>query len=167
MKFSVRQLTFCAAVAAVYAALTLVLAPISFGLIQLRAAEALCVLPFFVPETAWGLFVGCLISNIFGGFGVPDMVFGSLATLVSAWLTSRIRNRPLACLPPVVMNAVVIGCVLTAELTETNFLRTFALNAATIALGEAGAMFCLGLPLMYLLPKWKFFRNIISGLSGR
>ena len=41
-----------AAVAAIYAALTLALAPISYGAVQVRVSEALTVLPFFMPRSA-------------------------------------------------------------------------------------------------------------------
>lgn len=81
MKISTRKLAAAAVVGAAYAALTLVLAPISFGLVQFRVSEALCILPAFVPCTAWGLWAGCAIANLAGGYGLPDIVFGSLATL--------------------------------------------------------------------------------------
>ena len=81
MKISTRKLASAAVVGAAYAALTLLLAPISFGLVQFRVSEALCILPAFVPFTAWGLWAGCAIANLAGGYGIPDIVFGSLATL--------------------------------------------------------------------------------------
>ena len=81
MKISTRKLASAAVVGAAYAALTLLLAPISFGLVQLRVSEALCILPAFLPCTAWGLWAGCAIANLAGGYGLPDIVFGSLATL--------------------------------------------------------------------------------------
>ena len=65
-----------AVIAARYAALTLALYPISFGAVQFRVSEALCILPAFVPFTAWGLWAGCAIANLAGGYGIPDIVFG-------------------------------------------------------------------------------------------
>ena len=68
-----------AIIAAIYAALTLALAPISYGAGQLRVAEALTVLPFVMPRSAVpGLFVGCLLANLFGGGGIWDIVFGAV-----------------------------------------------------------------------------------------
>ncbi len=55
-------------IAAVYATLTILLAPISYGMVQVRVAEMLMVLPYFMPAAVPGLFAGCLIANIFGCF---------------------------------------------------------------------------------------------------
>ena len=118
-----RSIALAAVVGAAYAALTIGLAPISYGPVQFRISEVLCILPYFLPGTAWGLFIGCAVSNIIGG-GVLDIVFGSLATLgaalVTAWLGKKehtVGNSLLACLPPVVFNAVIVGAVVTAVFT--------------------------------------------------
>ena len=91
-------------IAALYAALTIALAPISFGPVQFRVAEALTLLPFFMPEAIPGLFIGCLLANFTGGFGIIDIVFGSAATLLAAWLTYEMPNMWLAAIPPVIVN---------------------------------------------------------------
>ena len=66
--YSVRQLTLAAVIGALYAVLTLTASVfgITYGPVQCRVSEALCVLPFFFPEAKWGLFVGCLIANLPG-----------------------------------------------------------------------------------------------------
>lgn len=156
MRFSVKELTLSAMVAAIYAALTLVLSPISFGTVQFRISEVLCALPFFYPKSIWGLFIGCIISNILGGMGILDIVFGSLATLLAAVCTSKAKKRIIAVLPPVVFNAFVVGAVLAYELGKENFWRSFALNAFWVGLGEAVVMFGVALPLLYILPKTSF-----------
>ena len=99
MKISTRKLASAAVAGAAYAALTLLLAPISFGLVQFRVSEALCILPAFASCTAWGLWAGCAIANLAGGYGLPDIVFGSLATLGAALCMARIakgRRQPLS-----------------------------------------------------------------------
>ena len=101
----------CAVLAALYAGLTVLLAPISYGAFQCRVSEALTLLPFFAPYTMWGLFIGCFLANLYTG-SVLDIVFGSLATLLAAFLTSKCKNKWLAALPPVLVNAVVIGAVI-------------------------------------------------------
>ena len=73
-------LTHAAMIAAIYVVLTLVFQAISFGEIQVRIAEALTILPAFTPAAIPGLFIGCIIGNIFGGSIHPDIIFGSLAT---------------------------------------------------------------------------------------
>ena len=68
-------MTQAAMIAAVYVVLTVVFAPIAFGQVQIRIAEALTILPVFTPAAIPGLFVGCLIGNIFGGSVLPDIIF--------------------------------------------------------------------------------------------
>ena len=70
MKLSIRQIAFCAVIAAVYAALTVAEAGFGSGQVQVRVAEALCVLPFLMPISMWGLFAGCIIANLVSGAGM-------------------------------------------------------------------------------------------------
>ena len=103
---SVLFLVQSAMIAAIYVVLTIVFAPISFGQIQFRIAEALTILPAFTPAAIPGLFVGCLIGNILGGAILPDIIVGSMATLLGAIFTYLLRNRSkwLAPLPPIIAN---------------------------------------------------------------
>jgi uncharacterized membrane protein len=135
-------------IGALYAGLTILLAPISYGMIQVRVAEMLMVLPFFTPAAVPGLFVGCLIANVYGGYGLLDIVFGSLATLISAILVARIKNRYLVPLPPVLINAIIVGFVLHLVLA-----LPFHLTAAWVGLGQLLACYGLGLPLLLILDK--------------
>ena len=104
MKLHTRQLTCAAIVGAAYAVLSIFgsIFGITYGPIQCRFSEALCVLPFLLPETAWGLGVGCLIANLLSPYGILDIVVGSAATLLAALLTARCKKKWLAPLPPVV-----------------------------------------------------------------
>ena len=86
-------LTQAAMIAAIYVVLTVVFQPFSFGEIQVRIAEALTILPVFTPAAIPGLFVGCLIGNIIGGSILPDIVFGSFATLIGALFTYLLRRK--------------------------------------------------------------------------
>ena len=107
-------LTQAAMISALYVVLTFVFAPISFGEVQIRIAEMLTVLPIFTPAAVPGLFVGCLIGNITGGAMLPDVIFGSIATLVGAAGTYCLRNtnRFFAVLPPIVANVLIVPFVL-------------------------------------------------------
>lgn len=162
-KFTVQHLATAAAVGAVYAVLSIFgsVFGVTFGTVQCRFAEALCVLPFFFPETVWGLFVGCLITNLLSPYGLLDIVMGSLTTLLAAFLTSRCKNRWLAPLPPVVCNGILVGGMLAWEQVGFTgaFGVTFALNAASVALGELIACYGLGSLLLWRLPKMPFFKN--------
>ena len=134
-------------IAALYVALVLIFSPISFGPIQCRIAEGLTVLPFLFPEAVPGLFIGCLIANIFGGT-LWDIIAGSLATLFAAWLTSKAPNLFWAAVPPVVVNAVIVGSYL-GKISDIPFY--FAIPY--VAVGQAIACFGIGIPLVRLLQK--------------
>ena len=103
-----------AMIAAIYVVLTVILAPFSYGEVQVRVSEALTILPVFTPAAIPGLFVGCLISNILGGCILPDIIFGSIATLLGACFTYLLRNRNkfLAPLPPIISNILIVPFVL-------------------------------------------------------
>ena len=77
MKINTRNLITAAVVGALYAVLTMVLAPISYGALQFRVSEVLCILPFFMPFTAWGLFVGCIVANLMSTATVLPVVYPS------------------------------------------------------------------------------------------
>ena len=117
---TVRGLTVGALIAAAYTALSLALAPLSFGYAQIRVSEALTLLPLFSPNAIWGVTLGCALTNAVGAatganFGMADVIFGTLATLISAVITSRlgkfrVKGLPVAAsLPPVIINALVVG----------------------------------------------------------
>jgi len=131
-----------AVIAAIYAALTLLLAPISYGAIQCRVAEVLTILPVFTPAAIPGLAVGCFISNLNIGAdpaGALDLLFGPLATLCAAILTRwlrkyKIKGLPvLSALPPVIFNALVVGAELTLMTQST---LPFEVNALYVGAGE-------------------------------
>lgn len=142
-----------AVIAAVYAVLTIALAPISYNVMQIRVSEALTVLPFFTPAAIPGLFVGCLISNILGPYGLVDMFFGSVATLLGAVGSYMLRNKPLLVpLPPVILNGIVIGPMLYYVYSVPVPLVGCIL---WVMLGELIACYGLGYPLMKYLKKYK------------
>lgn len=124
------------------------LAPISYGPVQFRVSEALTLLPFYMPEAVPGLFIGCVFSNFYGGFGLPDMVFGGLATLIAAILTRRSPNIFVGALWPVISNMIIIGIMLHV-LIEAPLITT----CIYVGLGEMGACYLLGVPLMKLLER--------------
>lgn len=148
-----RELVRAALIAAVYALLTVAVAPISSGLLQCRVSEALCVLPYFTFSAVPGLFVGCVIANLMLGAPVWDVLFGSLATLIAALLTWFFRRRlpkALAPAPSVLVNAVVIGAVLCYGY---QIGVSYPLAAAYVFLGQALACYGLGMPLLLVLER--------------
>ena len=147
--FTTRSITLSAAIAALYAALTLLLAPISYGDWQCRVSEALTMLPLMMPQAIPGLFVGCILANLLGpSAGITDIVFGSLATLIAAIGTWYFRkNKWLAAACPVVANGVIVGLVLSLS-----FNLPFFLTAVQVAAGEVLAVL-VGLVLIKALEK--------------
>ena len=102
-----------ALIAALYATLTVIFAPISFGTVQVRIAEALTILPMFTSAAIPGLFIGCIIANLFGGAIIWDVIFGSLATLIGAAGGYRLRNsRWLVPIPTIIANGIIVPFVL-------------------------------------------------------
>ena len=158
------QITQAAVVTAAYVLLTLPFAPIQF-----RLAEAMTVLPVLFPAAVPGLFLGCLLSNLFNpnSLGPIDIVFGSLATLLAALATWRIARktrgmspsvrRGLSLLPPVVINALVVGSYLPFLLMDAassaSPLSLVPINMLTVGASEAVVVFVVGLPLLVALEK--------------
>lgn len=161
----IQYLTVSAMIAAVYLALTMLFYAISFSPMQSRLAEALTVLPYFTPLAIPGLFVGCLISNILGGNGIWDIIIGSLATLLSAFLTYKLTfNRPrkkwLAPLPPVLINAVVIGAMLSVLYELPLFVTMLE-----VGVGQIIACYVAGFPLMLLFESSKKIGELFKRFS--
>lgn len=165
MKLRTRQLTVAALTGAAYAVLSYFgsVFGITYGPVQYRFAEALCVLPFLLPETAWGLGVGCLITNLLSPYGILDIVVGSAATLLAGLLTARCRSRWLAPLPPILTNTVLVGLVLAYEQAGTSvaFWPAYGFNALTVGIGEVVACYGLGTLLLRVLEKNKAFREYL------
>jgi len=162
---ALRRLVEGALIAAMYAALTLAVPAASFGLAQLRVAEMLTVLPVFTPAAVPGLAVGCVVSNMVGLAmganlaGAWDILLGSLATLVSAVFTYVLRDikwrglPALATLPPVLLNAVVVGLELTWVLFDEWAWSLYLFNALQVGVGQLVACTACGLILYTALDK--------------
>ena len=161
-KFTTRDLTLAAILAAVYAALTVTLPIPQYAGIQCRLSEALTVLPFFFPAATPGLVVGCFIANLFSPYSL-DMVFGTAATLLACLITQRMPGKWLAPLPPVLCNAVIVGAELAWYQTgfTAAFWPAYAFNAFTVGLGELLACYILGTLIIRVLPRISFFRTLI------
>ena len=165
-KFNTRNLTLAAMVAALYAVLSYFanIFGLTFGVIQFRMSEALTVLPFLFPATAPGLTLGCLITNLLSPYGPIDMVMGTLATAIAAWLTIKMPRWYLAALPPILVNMVILAPMWSwAEVGAINdaFWAVCAFNAGTFAIGETAACYILGTVLLLALPKIRYFRTMI------
>lgn len=141
-----RLITRAGAIAAAYTVLTYLLAPISYGPVQLRISEALTVLPIFYPEAIPGLFVGVMVANILGGLGPWDIFGGSFVTLAGAFVTYRWRDSIIAYLSPIVLNAFLISAYLSVLYGMPYWLTVLSIGAS-----EAAVVFGIGYPLVRFL----------------
>ena len=158
-----------AIIAAIYAMMTLVLAPVSFGPVQFRLSEALCILPVFMPSAIPGLTVGCFIANFVGSSYPLDLIFGTLATLIASILTRKFRNKRIKNLPvissifPVIVNAVIIGIEICFSANAHKNMREFTVlffsSAGTIALGEFVCCCIIGLFLYKAITKTEILKK--------
>lgn len=155
MNRNLRFLCRGALVAALYVVLTWLCALVGLdkGVIQLRLSEALCVLPAFTGAAVPGLFVGCLLANLLTGSALPDVVFGSLATLIGALGAYLLRRRKwLVPLPTVLANALIIPFVLRFAYGAEGTIPYFML---TVGAGEVISAYICGMLLYAALVRQK------------
>ncbi len=170
---SIKKLTRTAVIAAVYVALCLVLAPLSFGPVQIRFAEALVLLPVICPQAVLGVTIGCFLANFIASAPI-DMVVGTLATLFAALLTRRLRHKRmfgfalLASMPPVLINAVVVGIMLTIlYVSPTAPAGVYLFNMASVGVGQLISCTVLGTLLVAAIEKNAPLRRYFSDEDNR
>lgn len=168
-----KKLVRCSLIAAVYVALCLALQPFTYGMVQVRVAEMLCLLPVFGADYIVGVTVGCFLANLLGtmlGLTVAvDILFGTAATLLACIFTRllrhiRIRGLALpAAIPPVVFNAVIVGAELSLFFTEGALTApVVAMNMLSVALGELVSCCVLGVALVRLIETNKRLRQLFT-----
>ncbi len=150
---NVANLTRAAIIAALYVVLTYIANALGLasGSIQVRFSEALTILPFFTPAAIPGLFVGCLLSNILTGCALPDIIFGSIATLLGALGTYFLRKKSpwLAPVSPIAANTVIVPFVLLYAYG----VQPLWLSFITVGIGEIISCGVLGMLLLFALKK--------------
>ena len=156
-KNKTRALVESSIVAALYVVLTLVSKPLTIGFVEIRFSEVLTVLPYFMPSTVWGLFAGCFIANVFSG-SLVDVLIGSLATLIGAYLTSKIKIKWLCPLPTVISNTLLIPLVIMTY-ASTWSPSAYFLAAGGVFASEFVSVYILGLILLLVLEKRKIFKR--------
>ncbi len=155
---SVRYLTTAAIIAALYVIFTLIssMLGIASGVIQVRLSEALTVLPYFTQAAVPGVTIGCLLANLLTGAPLPDVIFGTLATLFGVLGASFLRkHKYLIALPTVLSNMIIIPLVLQYAYGVPD---SFWFMMATVGAGEVISAGLLGGLLLHVLRKHKIFR---------
>lgn len=160
----IRYLTKASLIAAIYIVLILVqllpfpLASLTFGPIQLRLAEGLALLPLVETAAVPGLFVGVLLANLllapYSGFGLLDIIGGSLVTLLAAYLTSKMKNKWTGMLPPVVLNGLIVS-IWVSYFTKV----PYPLTVLGIGGGELASVLIFGSVILYVYDKATNFKE--------
>jgi len=159
MKSKTLFITQAAAIAAIYVALVFIW-PASSGVIQVRIAEALTILPYFTPAAIPGVTIGCLIANL--NLSIYDIIFGTLATLVGAVGSYMLRKtRYLVPVPPIVANAIIIPFVLRAS----GVPDAIPFMMLTVGVGEVISCGVLGMVLLIVLERYE--GHIFSNIKNR
>jgi len=174
MRFTTRQITQSAIIAALYLVITIAFAPISYSMVQFRISESLMLLAAITPSAIPGLFIGCVIANLYGGFGFIDIAFGSVATLLAAMLTWYIARKtasvkrnirvPLLPLPTVVINGIIVGGYLPFIIPEIrdlsdSFILVLGISVGSVMLGQLAVTYLLGIPLYLAIKRTGVFTS--------
>lgn len=155
-------LTQAAVIAAIYTVLVAVFQWSSFGPVQFRIAEALTILPYFTPAAIPGVALGCFISNLLFSADILDTIFGSLASLIAAYLSYRLRgSKFLVPIPPIVVNALVIPFILKYAYFEVDPIPLMMVSVGSGQIISAGV---LGLVLLFSLDR---IRHTIFGQATK
>ncbi|MCI0502610.1 MAG: QueT transporter family protein [Fusobacteria bacterium] len=150
-----------AIIAAIYIVLTVGLSFISYSNIQFRISEALLVLVLFRKSAIPGLILGCFIANLFGPLGIPDLIFGTLGTVIAVWGIYMLREKNIlvALLPGIVANTIFVGLELKIFLNIPFFVGSLG-----VLIGETVVLYTLGVLFFYALKKLKFasdYENVL------
>ncbi|MGL5379841.1 QueT transporter family protein [Clostridium sp.] len=150
MRNNTKKIVVIALIAGLYAALTLALGFISYGPIQFRIAEVMTLLPLLGKEYIVALTLGCFLANVIGPYGVPDIIFGTVATFISVYLVyltgKNMKDKKgyvlIASLWPTIVNAIVIGAMLNIF-----FGLPLVLSMLQVGFGQFVVITIIGVPL--------------------
>lgn len=157
MKLSVKDLCEIVIIAALYVALTLGLSPISYGAIQFRISEALMLLVIYKRKYSVSLVLACFIANLFSPVGWVDIIFGTLATLISVIPMLFIKRLEPASLIPSLVNGLIVGLELSIV-----YELPIALTIIEVFVGEFVVVSLIGVPLFKALENNEGFMRTLG-----
>ena len=157
-KFSTKFIVRQGIIAALYAVLTLSFPNLSYGVLQFRASEILTLTAFFNKEYIWGLTIGCFIANIFSPYAALDIVIGTFASFLAAYLMSKSRNIWVASIIPAISNILVGVQLYLISASEFGFFLT----TSYIMLSEIIIVTLIGVPIFKILIKNKSIVNYLE-----
>ena len=147
---TVQKVATAGIIAALYVGLGFLVLNLASGVIQIRFAEVLTVMPVFTAAGIPGVTIGCFLFNLLSGAAVGDVIFGTLATLIGAVGTRLLRKKSwyLAVLPPILANTLIVPFVLKYAY---GFEDAIWFMMVTVCAGEIVAAGILALLLRRLL----------------
>ena len=156
-----RSITYSAIIGAMYVVLTWLSNAfgLASGAVQLRLGEALAILPYFTPSAIPGLVIGCLISNISMGCSLLDIIVGTIATLLGAIGTSKLKNKYLSPIPPILANTILVPFVVIASYTHDWSIGSYLLTLGGVFAGEVVSVYIFGIVLLIAIEKSKIFKR--------
>ncbi len=159
--FTIKAISINAIIAALYAVVTIICGPLAYEFAQFRFSEILNLMVFFNPTYTIGLTIGCLIANLASTVGVYDILFGTLATLISCLLmvfvSKLIKSLFISGLIPCLINAIIVPFIIYLGSMNTsdafNLSSMYWIMFGWVLLGEFVCIICIGYPLFYVLSK--------------
>lgn len=153
-----KRMVNIALIAAVYFVLSMAFQFMSFNYIQIRVAEVLIVTAILSKDGIYGTTLGCLLTNSIGvamgfnGYGVLDIVFGTLITLIAAILAYQLRNLRitkykipfLSLMMPVLLNAIGLPIVFAFAFHNGFYLNVYLTEFFFIFIGQFISCVVLG-----------------------
>jgi uncharacterized membrane protein len=155
------KLAVCAMIAAAYVALTVGFAPVSYGLVQFRIAEALNLMAFINPLYGVGVIIGCLVSNMLSWYGIIDLVVGTSATALAVFCISKTKSLLIASLWPTVFSGLMVGGMLTYL-----GVAPLWLSIVSVSVGQFAVMTCLGYPMFKYILKNKRLMAMLNSVRS-
>ncbi len=156
-KLDTRTIVTQALIAAIYVAMTWAVPVFSYGAIQFRLAEVLTLLAFYNKKYIYGLTIACVIANILSPFGILDIIFGSLASLIALLLMSKIKNIWLASLMPALTSPIIAFVILITSKEKIAFF----LVTGEIFISEFVIVTIIGVPLFKIMMKNKKIKEYV------
>ena len=171
--FTVKSIALNGIIACLYAVVTIACGPLSYQFAQFRFSELLNLLVFFNPSFTLGLTLGCLLANIFSLYGIFDIVFGTLTTLVACLLmvvySKFIKNLFFSGLIPCLLNAIVVPFTIVLGTAGTNdaiplTVGNYFMMFGWVFLGEFVCINVVGYIIFLTLSKryTGFYRSILA-----
>lgn len=150
-------------IAGLYVVLTYAFSFISFGKIQFRIAEILMLLCFFNKKYSIALILGCFIANLFSPYGLPDIIFGTLATAIACGGLVLFKGHHLwlASLS-VPFGNIIVGIEIT--LVNNLPLNAGIITTLGVLLGEFVVASLIGVHIFKWLMKNEIIKNLILNI---